>query len=217
MPDFKRIPGRIQDKTVIHQQDGVTYLTFPALDEIPWLRHAFSTRLGGVSSGHVGSLNLGYGCEENQENVRENFRRIAKAAGFCPEQMVLSKQTHTTNIKVVTKADEGYGYTKDRDYDDIDGLVTGEAGPVLVTFYADCVPLLAVDRVRRVIGNAHSGWRGTVHDMGGTLLSVMEKEYGTRPEDVVCVIGPSICQSCYEVSEDVIEQFAGRFGENAGL
>ncbi len=215
--NIKRTTYRGCDRTRIREKEGVTFLTFPALDEIPWLRHAFSTRLGGVSSGAVQSMNLGFGCEENAENVRENYRRFAGAAGFRPEQMVLSKQTHTTNIRLVTREDEGYGYTKERDYDDTDGLITNESGPVLVTFYADCVPLLVADCKNRAIGSAHSGWKGTVHDMGGSVLEAMRKAYGTMPEDVVCVIGPSICQDCYEVSEDVIEQFAARFGEDSDL
>jgi YfiH family protein len=175
--------------------------------------HGFSTRLGGVSEGYEGSMNLSFGREQSRENVEENHRRLAEAIGYCPEQMVFSKQTHTTNVKVVTKKDCGTGYTKDRDFDDIDGLVTNEPGVVLTTFYADCVPLLMVDPVHRAIGCSHSGWRGTVADMAKATLDVMNREYGTLAKDVLAAIGPSICQDCYEVSEDVIEKFKEAFDE----
>ena len=86
-------------------------------------------------------------------------------------------------------------------------------GVVLTTFYADCVPLYFVDPVRKAIGLSHSGWRGTVGRIGQITVEKMTQEYGTRPEDLTVAIGPSICRSCYEVSEDVIEQFRQNFSE----
>ena len=80
-----------------------------------------------------------------------------------------------------------------------------------MTFYADCVPLYLVDPVRKVIGLSHSGWRGTVNRMGRVTLEKMHEVYGTDPGDVVAAIGPSICQDCYEVSEDVILEFQKDF------
>ena len=96
-------------------------------------------------------------------------------------------------------------------YQDVDGLLTDEPGVYLATFYADCVPLYFVDTKRRVIALAHSGWRGTVARMGQCVVEKMREVYGTDPADVAAVIGPSICQACYEVSEDVAEAFAGEF------
>jgi len=130
------------------------------------------------------------------------------------ESLVLSYQTHTTNIRVVTKKDRGKGIIKERDYTDIDGFITNDPTVTLVTFYADCVPLFFVDPVHNAIGLSHSGWRGTVDHIGKKTLEKMHEEYGTMPEDVVAAIGPSICLDCYEVSEDVIEEFKKGFGEN---
>ena len=186
--------------------DPTPWISFPSLDQQGWVSCAFSTRLGGVSAGEVGSLNLAFSREKDEENVRENFRRITKSAGFDEQSMVFSWQTHTTNIRRVYREDAGKGYTKERDYQDVDGLITNEEGLTLVTFYADCVPVFAADPVHRAIGCAHSGWRGTAGNIGGKLIRAMEREFGTRPEDTVCAIGPSICQECYEVSEDVISQ-----------
>ena len=80
-----------------------------------------------------------------------------------------------------------------------------------MTFFADCVPLFFVDPVRRCIGLSHSGWKGTVGKMGAATITAMKREFGTEAKDLVCAIGPSICQDCYEVSEDVIEQFKEAF------
>lgn len=116
-------------------------------------------------------------------------------------------------MRTVTPEDEGKGIVKERDYRDVDGLITDRPGVTLVTFFADCVPLYFLDRKRRAIGLAHSGWRGTVNRMGQAVLSAMEKEYGTDPADVTACIGPSICQDCYEVGEEVIAEFAAAFRE----
>ena len=93
----------------------------------------------------------------------------------------------------------------------MDGLITDVPGLMLATFYADCVPLYFVDTKHRAIGLSHSGWRGTVNRMGRATLKAMAEAYGTVPEDVWCAIGPSICQDCYEVSEDVASAFAKEF------
>ena len=92
-------------------------------------------------------------------------------------------------------------------------LITDVPGLTLVTFYADCVPLYFVDRTHRAIGLSHSGWRGTVKAMGQETIKAMKEAFGTRPEDLVVCIGPSICEDCYEVGEEVIAEFAAAFRE----
>lgn len=103
-------------------------------------------------------------------------------SGFTPEDLVFSDQTHTTNIRVVTEADRGKGFTKPLDYTDVDGLITDVPGLVLATFYADCVPLYFVDPIRKAVGLSHSGWRGTVHKIGKITVQAMADQYGSRPE-----------------------------------
>lgn len=192
---------------------GIEYLTFPALERTGLVRHFFSTRLGGVSEGIFATMNLSYTRGDKKEAVDENYQRVAKVMGCSIEDFVCSDQTHTTNVRQVTVADKGKGVTKSKDYTDVDGLITNEPGIVLATFYADCVPLFIVDTKQKAIGLSHSGWRGTVNRMGACTLQAMKEAYGTRPEDTVVAIGPSICQSCYEVSEDVAEQFTKAFNE----
>jgi len=124
---------------------------------------------------------------------------------------VTSDQTHTANVRVITEEDRGNGITKLRPYTDVDGMVTNVPGLVLATFYADCVPLYFVDPVHRAIGLSHSGGRGTAAKIGKVTVEKMNEEYGTDPKDIYSAIGPSICQKCYEVSEDVILEFQKSF------
>jgi len=190
------------------------YLSFPSLDETQIVKHLFSTRTGGVSEGIYASMNLSFSRGDDPKRVRHNFERIAQVLGCSTQDMVFSKQTHTTNIRYVTEPDRGKGIIRETDYDDIDGLITDQKGICLATFFADCVPLFFVDPKQGAIGLAHSGWRGTVAEMGACMVRAMEKQFGSMPENLITAIGPSICQECYEVSEDVALQFMDKFGEN---
>lgn len=197
----------------VRKNGEVVYLTFPALERETAVYHGFSTRFGGVSEGIYHSMNLSFTRGDQEEAVKENFCRISSAIGFPSESIVTSDQTHTTNVRVVTQEDQGSGIMKPRAYTDVDGMVTNVPGLTLATFYADCVPLYFYDPVHCAIGLSHSGWRGTVGKIGKVTVETMMRVYGTKPEDVLAAIGPSICQECYEVSADVIEQFRGAFEE----
>jgi len=191
----------------------VPYLEYPLLTDTKIVHHGFSTRLGGVSQGCYASLNLSFTRGDDEAAVRENYHRIAKSIGVKCENMVLSQQTHTTNVRVVTEKDKGKGIVKPLDYTDVDGMVTNIHGICLVTFYADCVPLYFVDPVQKAIGLSHSGWRGTVGKIGKETIRKMEEQYGSDPKDILAAVGPSICKDCYEVSEDVILEFQKNFKE----
>lgn len=197
------------------ERSDLEYLTFPLLEQTGMVRHLFSTRLGGVSQGIYSSMNLSFTRGDDATAVSENYRRIAKILRCEPDCMVASQQTHTTGIRSVTWDDCGKGIVREQDYSDIDGLVTNVPGICLVTYFADCVPLYLVDPVQKAIGLAHSGWRGTVNRMGACMVQRMAEDFGSRPEDLVAAIGPSICRDCYEVSEDVAAEFQKLFGESA--
>lgn len=195
----------------IKKNKGVTFLTYPMFENLEFIKHGFSTRLGGVSTGIYESMNLSFNRGDDAESVRENYKRMAKALDVEYSRMVTSDQTHTTNVRVVTEQDAGKGTVLYRDYKDVDGLITNVPGLTLATFYADCVPLYFVDTVNRAVGLSHSGWRGTVEKMGKVTIEAMEKNYGSKPQDIYAAIGPSICQDCYEVSQDVADEFAKVF------
>lgn len=198
-------------------EDGseLLLLKYPLLEQQGWVKHCFTTRLGGVSEGMYASLNLSFTRGDDADAVRENYRRLAEVLGTEYGKFVFTDQTHTVNVRRVNAADAGKGLLRERDYHDVDGLITDEPGLVLSTFFADCVPLYFVDPVHRAIGMSHSGWRGTVMRMGAVTIEAMEREFGTRPEELICAIGPSICQDCYEVSRDVADAFADAFPERA--
>ena len=203
--------------TNIRKKEDVTYITFPKLEQYEkYMIHGFSTRLGGVSEGYLGSMNLSFTRGDDRIHVLENHRRFAKALGYDENRLVFSDQVHLTHFHKVTKEDCGKGITRKSDIIEIDGLVTDEPDIPIITFYADCVPLFFYDPVKRVIAMAQSGWRGTVERIGGKMITYMETEYGSRPQDIICAIGPSICQSCYEVSEDVALHFLEVFGDSYG-
>ena len=197
----------------VKEVDQVPVLQYPLLNLTGVVNHGISTREGGVSEGIYRSMNLSFSRGDEAENVMENYHRIARTLGVSIENIVCSAQTHTTNVRVVTREDAGKGVTREKDYTDVDGLITNVPGLCLATFYADCVPLLFVDPVRKVVATSHSGWRGTVGKIGKVTIEKMEAEFGCRPEDIYAAIGPSICQDCYEVSEDVIEQFQEHFAK----
>ena len=196
----------------IKENKGVVWLSYPAFEKFPDIVQAFSTRLGGVSQGIYSSMNLSFTRGDDDAAVHENYRRFAAAVGFEAEDIVTSDQTHTANVRVITEEDRGNGITKPRQYTDVDGMITNVPGLVLATFYADCVPLYFVDPVHHAIGLSHSGWRGTVAKIGAVTVERMHEEYGSDPGDIYSAIGPSICQDCYEVSEDVIQEFRTAFG-----
>ena len=212
---IKRKTGGMQTpELIVHQLkngEELPLFHYPLLDETGIVRHCFTTRYGGVSEGMFSKLNLSFTRGDVKESVEENYRRIAEAMGVPYEKIVCSDQTHTTNVRVVTEADAGTGIIRPKDYTDVDGLITKLPEITLATFYADCVPLYFVDPVHHAIGLSHSGWRGTVARMGKCTLEAMRREYGTKAADVYCAIGPSICQDCYEVSEDVAVQFEEAF------
>lgn len=192
----------------------VPLLYFPFLEENGLVKHCFTTREGGVSQEIFRSLNLSFTRGDRDEDVMENYKILASAMGVELDRFVLADQTHTTNVRVVTETDAGKGLMKPMDYQDVDGLITNVPGLVLSTFFADCTPLYFVDPVHKAIGMSHSGWRGTVGRMGKVTLDAMAEAYGTKPEDVLCAIGPSICQDCYEISLDVAIRFYHEFPDH---
>lgn len=189
------------------------YLSFKIFDNISFVKNAVSTRHGGVSKGDAcSSLNLGTHTADGRDNVIENYRIFCNAAGFDINRLVLAKQTHSANVRKVTEADAGKGVLRERDYDAVDALITNVANIPLVIHTADCVPVALVDTENHAIGNAHCGWRGTYAALSRVMLEAMEREYGTRAENVVAAIGPCICEKCYEVSKELYDDFMSKFG-----
>ena len=189
----------------------VPLIESPLLQEIRGLRHGFSTRKGGVSKEHLSSLNLGFNLGDEREKVLENFRILGSLFEAKPEDFVLTQQTHSINVRRVGKEDRGKGIFRERNYTDVDALITNEEGVILTAFSADCVPILFYDKGHRAIASCHSGWRGTHGRILARVIEAMQREFSSKPEEIYIAIGPSICKNCYEVSEDVGEAFLEAF------
>jgi YfiH family protein len=194
-----------------NNKNGLVYYTIPSFDDTGLVRHVFSSRLGGVSTGECSSLNLGFKRKDSPENVRENFRLFCEASGVEPSQMVFTDQVHKDRIQVVSESHKGMGFMRTSEITETDGLITDKPGVVLVTFYADCVPLFFLDPVHKAIGLSHSGWRGTAAKIGAKTLKAMGDTFGTRPEDCLVGIGPSIGKCCFEVDQPVADEFSKAF------
>lgn len=190
-----------------HLAGDLLYYTIPSFDRVPFVRHGFSTRLGGVSEGTFASMNLSFTRGDDPDAVAENFRRFCTAIGVSADRVVVSAQTHTDHVYNATAADRGRGITRERGYTDIDGLITDEPGVVLCTQYADCVPLFFTDPVRRVVATSHAGWRGTAAGIGAVTVERMVSDYGCRREDILAGIAPSIGKCCFEVDTPVFDAF----------
>ena len=192
-------------------EHSLPFIESPLLEGFSGLRHGFSTRKGGVSKEHLSSLNLGFNLGDEREKVLENFRILGGLFEAKPEDFVLTQQTHSINVRRVGKEDRGKGIFRERNYTDVDALITNEEGVILTAFSADCVPILFYDKGHRAIASCHSGWRGTHGRILARVIEAMQREFSSKPEEIYIAIGPSICKNCYEVSEDVGESFLEAF------
>ena len=175
--------------------------------------HGFTTRLGGVSTGYLSSLNLGANRGDTMENVRENYRILTSALGIPTENLVLTRQIHSDIVRVVTKQDaNGLNHA---DYPECDALITNDPGTALMVFTADCTPILFYDPVTGAVGAAHAGWRGTAADIAGKTVKAMEAAFGCKAENIRCAIGPNIGVCCFETDADVPEAMVNALGEAA--
>uniref|UniRef100_A0A8C2KXX6 Purine nucleoside phosphorylase LACC1 n=1 Tax=Cyprinus carpio TaxID=7962 RepID=A0A8C2KXX6_CYPCA len=162
--------------------------------------HGFSTRTGGISYiSTLSSLNLF--CNPRRKDSRavvaENLRRLGLQAGFRPQQFNLIKCNHASDVWVMGKpAPDSY-----------DGMVTNQVGVVIAAPGADCMPLLFTDPVAKVIGVAHAGWKGTLMGIAMATVNAMVSEFGSRPADIVCVIGPSVGPCCFTLEQDSAREF----------
>lgn len=190
---------------------GLRYIEIPVFSDFSDIVAGFTTRFGGVSEGDYATLNLNFNRPDPRENVLENFRRLSVDLGIPLENMVVSHQTHTKNVMHVSAAHAGMGITRDRSYTNIDGLLTSEKNLLLVTHYADCVPLYFYDSAKSVIALVHSGWRGTLMDIGGETVRELKRIYGSNAGDLIVAFGPHIRNCCFEVDRDVADAFKDKF------
>jgi len=175
--------------------------------------NGFSTRLGGVSTGPLASLNLAVRYGDDPANVRENWRRFGEAAGFSPENLVCTRQVHGSLVRVVSRENRSEGL--DRPAAECDGLATNDPGLALAVFSADCTPILLCDAKRGAVAAVHAGWRGAALGIAQKAVEAMTAAFGTDPSDVRAAIGPCIDRCCFETRADVPEAMRAALGAEA--
>ena len=196
-----------------HDRDGLIYFTVPSFDQTGLVKHCFTTKVGGMSSGRVKGLNLGFSRPDTRESVVANFEKLCSVLGLDRKSLVLSHQVHGTSIRQVTAGDAGKGIWRDSDIKNTDGLITNKRGLTHINFYADCEPLFFLDPQRQAIGLSHAGWKGTVAGIARETVVGMKDAFASKPEDILVGIGPSICRDCYEVDGPVISRLQENLGD----
>ena len=184
--------------------NDMVYYYCPELSE-KGFNHLFSTRIGGCSF-DKNELNFGTSSGDTNENILKNYSRVFEILKTTPENTVKSKQTHSDTIITVDKSFGGEGIIKDQRFMEADGLITTDSDLALLVFYADCVPVIIADPVRKSACAVHSGWRGTKENI---TIKAIEKmiNLGSEPKDLMAVIGPAIGVCHFEVSENVYMEF----------
>lgn len=214
-PKRRASPG--PDSWKLRRAGRVQLLEAPPLERLNWLVHGFSTRPGGTrdlakTPGNRKAtqrlLHPGSAAEDSPAHVAENRRVFFHAVGADGMRAVTLRQIHSDIIHRVDSPDRAAG-----DPPGGDALFTRAPGCLLAIQTADCVPILLADPKQRAIAAIHAGWRGTVRRIAAKTLGRMQMEFGTRPQDVVAALGPSIGRCCYEVGEDVAREFHAQFPE----
>ena len=176
--------------------------------------HCFTTRLGGVSQGHLASMNIGIHRGDDPEKVAENYRILADAIGFDLQKLAATRQTHSDIVLTVGKQQWGTALV-DGASPESDAIITNEPGTALVIYTADCTPILLHDPVTGAVGAAHAGWRGTAADIAGKTAQAMVDAFGCDPKNIRAAIGPNIGICCFETGPEVPEAMVEAFGQEA--
>ncbi len=180
------------------------------------IAHGFTTRDGGVSQGHLASLNLGTHRGDKPENVMKNYEIMGKNLGFDVKKTVFTKQVHGDVVGVATQDHWGNGLFREVETP-CDGMVTNVPGTVLVAFSADCTPVLLWDTQTNAVGAIHAGWRGTALGIVQKAVETMSEKFGTDPGNIHAAIGPCISRCCFETHGEVPQAMVEALGEEALL
>jgi len=180
-------------------KNGVVYLVFESFEKFDFIQHGFSTKKGGFSEGYFSSMNLRLKSSDDPVKVEKNFQKFLEVFDLSKKNTVLTNQVHGKHI---VKVDHYMNPLESSD-----GLLTNTKGIGLMTFHADCIPVYFADIKKEVIGIVHSGWSGTLKGIASEMIDFMKKAYDSEFEDIIVGIGPGIGSCCYEVGEELYDQF----------
>ena len=184
----------LNSNLIYNNQDGIEYIQFENLLQYPQITHCYTLRSGN-------KLNFPPKYKD-EEKLKQSYKLICDCLKLDLNTIIKPHQTHTDNVEVVENIKE---------LNDVDGMITNKENITLLTTSADCTSLIFYDPSQKVIGNAHSGWKGTLQAIGKKLVEKMINQYNSKPEDIICCICPCIKQCCFEVEEDVRKLFENRY------
>ena len=197
-----------------HNINGLIFDTADGLSAVGGIRHAFTTRIGGVSPAPFDSLNFFERNGDSVENVRKNYQLLGDAAGFDMSRAVGNRQIHSDLVRFIRAEDAGRLLWEERPYD-ADAMLTDVPGLPLVAFSADCCTILLYDPTCRCVGAVHAGWKGTALGIALKTLVAMMSAYGADPMTIHAAIGPSIGDCCFETDADVPDAIRAELSESA--
>jgi YfiH family protein len=196
-------------KFYVTQRQNVWFGSFPEFTKAGFI-NGCACRLHGESELAPGSLNLALHVGDNPELVVRNRKKFCEALGVDIQRLTTCQQVHGSKVVQVDEHNAGSGALDvTKTIPDTDALVTNVPHTPLMLFFADCVPILLVDPVKKAIGLAHGGWRGSVAGIAAKTVQKMVACFGSKPEDILAGIGPSICGKCYEVDDAVLKAAKG--------
>lgn len=169
------------------------------------IEYGFTGRQGGFSETPFNGFNLAFHVGDDQKKVEKNRELLSHTINIDKNRITWASQVHGDNIFIL-KNEEDIGFIGE-----YDGIITKLKGIPLMTLYADCIPILLYDPVQNVIGSIHAGWKGTFLEIAGKAVSVMSKEFFSKPEDIKALIGPGICKDHYQVSEELLKDFRNKY------
>jgi YfiH family protein len=200
---------------------GLQWLECTPLSRQAWIRHAFSTRLGGTSRPPAEGLNLGFIETDTRARVSKNRQQFFRELGADELFLAELRQIHSATIFQVVRGAHGKLEYRPSGYPlpgagqnklpQGDALITQEPGVALSVRSADCMPVLLADPRWRAVGAIHAGWRGALAGIIEITVGEMVRVFGSRPRDLVAAIGPSIRACCYQVGDEVVNAFSGRY------
>jgi len=197
-------------------KNGVVYLTMPNLEDIKGLKHAFTTRIGGVSKSPYDTLNMGARDLEERSVRIKNIELVSEAVGFNAKNLIAINHDHSIDVQTVDKENAGEGVYKLYGKDErpiSDALITNDFDVPIMTLHADCIPIFFYDKQLRVASVCHAGWKGVYGNIVSNVIDKMQKENGSKTSDILVAIGPCISVESFEVSDDLAEQFENTYNQ----
>ena len=191
---------------MLKQSSNIAYAASPLLETADFISHGFLSRLGGISKPPFASLNFDMRDGDAVENIKHSKAIAGRLFGFDASRLLTINQVHGSNVLTIDKPVKDIS---DLSKTSADAIITNQCGIAIGVLTADCVPILLLDPVKKVIGIVHAGWKGAAKGIVQKTVETMVKQFGSDKKALLAAIGPSIGSCCYKVDEAVAKEFGG--------